>query len=144
MTMQKSRARVPARISVQVTQELKGRLQELAQREYGGDLQRLLRETLQARLDEPGDGMGEISEVLRTLEQTRQEAAERNRETGAQMERLLDTAAQLSSTLNLQVSDTKDVRDKVEKVLRELSDLNNRTHRLEQGWRDRSGSEGDC
>ena len=52
MAMQKSRARVPARISVQVPQELKDRLRELARREYGGDLQGLLRETLQARVDE--------------------------------------------------------------------------------------------
>ena len=51
MGMQTGQAKVPARISVQMSDELKSRLLELARREYGGDLQALLRETLHARVD---------------------------------------------------------------------------------------------
>ena len=140
MGKQKGRARFPARVTVQMPHELKDRLQELARRDYGGDLQAFLRETLQARADERGDGPAEMSEALRALEQIRQDAVERNQETGAQLDRLLDASAELSGVLNLQASDTLGIRDKVEKVLSELADMN-RARRLEEAWRDSSGIE---
>ena len=80
--------------------------------------------------------------VLRIIEQIRQEAAERTRETGAQLERLLDTAAELISAMNLQVSDTMGISDRVEKIRSELAEMN-RARRLEEALRDRSGLEGD-
>ena len=142
MDMQTGRARFPARVTVQMTKDLKNRLQELARRDYGGDLQALLRETLQARVDEPGDGQAEMSEVLRVLDQVRQDAAERNRETGAQLERLLDVAVELRGVLSLQASDTMGILDRVEKVRGELAEMN-RTRRIERALRESSGSESD-
>ena len=143
METSSSRARFPKRMSIQVTQELKDQLEELARREYGGDLQGLLRETLYARLDGPGNDQAEVSEVLRALEQIRQEAAERNRQTGDQLVLLLDAAAQLRGAMIVQETDTMGVRDNVEKAINELADIKNRVGRLDQAWRDRSGGESD-
>ena len=51
MDAPESRARVPARMTIQVSDGLKGKLNHLAQEEHGGNLQALIRETLQARVD---------------------------------------------------------------------------------------------
>ena len=45
------RAKVPARMTIQVSDDLKSKLNHLAQEEYGGNLQALVRETLQTRVD---------------------------------------------------------------------------------------------
>ena len=124
MDIQKGRARFPARVTVQMTQDLKGLLQGIASRDYGGDLQALLRETLQARAQEPRDEQAERPEILRELEQIRRDAAQHNREAGEQMYRLLDAVGELSGVLHLQASDTMGIRDRVEKLLVELADMN--------------------
>ena len=116
MEKPKSRARFPARMTVQVTQELRYRLQELARREYGGDLQALLRETLQARVDEPGDDQAEMAEVLRALGQIREEAAER-------LDRLQDVTMEMSGALSRQGTDTMGILDRLEKIRGEMGIL---------------------
>ena len=62
------RRRVPDRITAQVSPRMKAELQELAARDYGGDFQGLLRETLQARLDANLSRTDPIDEVRRVVE----------------------------------------------------------------------------
>ena len=57
MDAPEGRARVPARITIQVSDRLKTQLIELARKQYGGNLQLLIRETLQERVD------GRVSET---------------------------------------------------------------------------------
>ena len=68
MGTHKRGATFPARISIQMSDELRSQLQELARREYGGDLQALLRETLHARVDKGGSQTDHMQEVLQDID----------------------------------------------------------------------------
>ena len=68
MDTHKGRAKFSARISIQMSDELRSQLQELARREYGGDLQALLRETLHARVDKGGSQTDHMQEVMQDID----------------------------------------------------------------------------
>ena len=124
METKKGRARVPARATIQMTHELKDKLQVLARREYGGDLQALLRETLQARVDGEDAGTDQISELLQALVCLRQEVAGRDQETVVRVGRLLETAEILDSRLAEILTEIMDTHDHIEKAVVEIAKLN--------------------
>ena len=64
MAQEKGRARYPERITFQMAEELKAQLLELAEREYGGDIQALGRQCLQARVDGSGAEKDQLAEIL--------------------------------------------------------------------------------
>ena len=67
MVTHQRRPRVPARINVQMSDEMKTQLYELAEREYRGDFQALMRQTLQARLDGSSSQTDPIDEVRQVV-----------------------------------------------------------------------------
>ena len=124
METKKGRARVPARATIQMTHELKDKLQVLARREYGGDLQALLRETLRTRVDGEDAGTDQMSELLQALACLRQEVAGRDQETVVRVGRLLETAEILDSRLAEILTEIMVTHDHIEKAVVEIAKLN--------------------
>ena len=124
METKKGRARVPARATIQMTHELKDKLQVLARREYGGDLQALLRETLRTRVDGGDAGTDQMSELLQALACLRQEVAGRDQETVVRVGRLLETAEILDSRLAEILTEIMVTHDHIEKAVVEIAKLN--------------------
>ena len=115
MATDKGRGRYPARITFQVSAELKERLLEVAGREHGGDLQALGRQCLQARVDGSGAVADQQSEILEALERLRQEFAGRNEETFDRLNELLAKVEKTNETLTLSLTDIMAIRDSLPK-----------------------------
>ena len=135
MAMRTGRARYPARVTPQMSAELKARLLKVAEREHGGGLQALRRQCLQARVEGNRAGPDQLpevlqAEVLQVLDRLRQEAAERNQEPWVRRDTLLDGIGQMNRTLNLHLMEMTATRDKVQKLGEEAA-KQNRERRLE-------------
>ena len=130
MAMGTGRARYPARVTPQMSAELKARLLEAAEREHGGGLQALRRQCRQARVEGNRAGPDQLAEVLQALDRLRQEAAERNQEPWVRLDKLLDGIGQMKGTLNLHLTEMMATRDKVQKLGEEAA-KQNRERRLE-------------
>ena len=130
MATQKSRARYPARITFQMSQELKDQLLEVARREYGGDLQTLGRECLHARVNGDGSGTDQNAEILQALERLRQDVAGRNQNIEIPLDRLLGAIAELNQGVSLQLTEMMATHDKLEKLADEVA-KQNRERRLD-------------
>ena len=124
METKEGRARVPARVTIQMTHELRDKLQVLARREYGGDLQVLLRETLQARVDGEDAGTDQMTEILHLLACLRQEVAGRDEEAVVQVGQLLERAEMLGSRMAAIFTEIMVTHDHIEKAVVEIAKLN--------------------
>ena len=108
MGTEKGRAKFPARISVQMSGELKTRLSELARREYGGDLQALLRETLRERVDGRGAPMDHVQGALQALDRAGKDIIRQHRDLQDVVHQLLLQAGRLADTVSAQHAETND------------------------------------
>ena len=102
MGTQKRGPKFPSRLSVQMSDELRTQLLELARREYGGDLQALLRETLQARVDEDSSQTDHMQEVLQDIDQLGQVMIRQHEGLHDEVQQLLVHARQLTAAAGVQ------------------------------------------
>ena len=111
MGTQKRGPKFPSRISVQMSDELRAQLQELARQEYGGDLQALLRETLQARVDKGGSQTDHMHEVLQALNQVGQDIIRQNQDLQVGVQQLLVHTRQLTDAAGVQHTDLEAIAE---------------------------------
>ena len=105
MDAPESRARVPARMTIQVSDGLKGKLNHLAQEEHGGNLQALIRETLQARVDGRISDTDLIRDVLKDVKEIDRKTNCRHEELQSRILQLLDYGRQLEESAGVQHTD---------------------------------------
>ena len=111
MDAQRGRAKVPARITLQVSDDLKSKLIQLAQEEYGGNLQMLIRETLQVRVDRSGSETGLINEVLKGVKEIDRGMTRHHQDSQGKIRQLLEYASQLTESVNFQHTDIAEISD---------------------------------
>lgn len=135
MGAKKSRARFPARFTIQTSVELSNQLREVAQNEYGGDLQALMRETLQARVDGKNAEADQLAEVLQAIDQLRRDAG-RNSELERGVGQLLEDVKILTEMVSLQRTEIMAARDAMTSLEKDFinlkEDFANRTVELIQ------------
>ena len=135
MGAKKSRARFPARFTIQTSVELSNQLREVAQNEYGGDLQALMRETLQARVDGKNAEADQLAEVLQAIDQLRRDAG-RDSELERGVGQLLEDVKILTEMVSLQRTEIMAARDAMTSLEKDFinlkEDFANRTVELIQ------------
>ena len=99
------RARVPARITIQVSDDLKCKLNHLAQEEYGGNLQALVRETLQVRVDGRVSDTDLILCVQKDVKEIDREINRRHEDLQVRILQLLDIAWHLAESAGVHQAD---------------------------------------
>ena len=130
MGTQKRGPKFPSRISVQMSDELKTQLNELARREYGGDLQALLRETLQARVDESGSQTDHMHEVLQALDQVGQDIIRQNQDLQVGVQQLLAHTRQLTAAAGVQHTDLEAIAENLPHLERGVANQNDAITKL--------------
>ena len=112
MDAPEGRARVPARITIQVSDDLRSKLNQLAKEEHGGNLQALIRETLQERVD------GRVSEtelihlVLTEVQEIGRGITRRHEDLQGRILQLLEYARQLTESAGVQHTDIAALSEK--------------------------------
>ena len=104
MDAPEGRAKFPARVSIQVSEDLKSKLDHLARKEYGGNLQVLIRETLQVRVDRVSD-TNLIRDVLQNVKEIDRKTNCRHEELQSRILQLLDYVRQLAESAGVQHTD---------------------------------------
>ena len=130
MDTHKGRAKFPARISVQMSDELRAQLQGLARREYGGDLQALLRETLQARVDEGGSQTDHTQELLQAIDQLGQVMIRQHEGLQDGVHQLLVHTRQLTAAAGVQHTDLEAIAENLPHLGRGVASQNGAIARL--------------
>ena len=105
MDTPKRRARVPARMTIQVSDDLKGKLNHLAQEEYGGDLQALIRETLQVRVDGSVSDTDLVRGLQKDVKEIDKEINRRHEDLRGGILQLLDIATHLAESAGVHQAD---------------------------------------
>ena len=132
MGTQKRGPKFPSRLSVQTSDELKTQLQELARREYGGDLQALLRETLQARVDESGSQTDHTHQILQALDQVGQDIIRQNQDLQVGVQQLLAYTRQLTAAAGVQHTDIKAIAENMPHLRKGVADETGAIARLSE------------
>ena len=105
MDAPEGRARVPARITIQVSDDLRSKLNQLAKEEHGGNLQALIRETLQERVDGRVSETELIHQVLTEVQEIGRGITRRHEDLQGRILRLLEYARQLAESAGVQHMD---------------------------------------
>ena len=100
MATQQSRARYPARITFQMSSELKAQLLEVAERDHEGDVQALGRQCLQDRVERRGAGTDRLAEILDALERLPTEIAGRHLEQWERVNQLLEQGGRMFTVMD--------------------------------------------
>ena len=117
MATQQSRARYPARITFQMSSELKAQLLEVAERDHEGDVQALGRQCLQARVERRGAGTDRLAEILDALERLPTEIAGRHLEQWERVNQLLEQGGRMFTVLNDDLTEMMAIRDELKKLV---------------------------
>ena len=104
MDAPEGQAKVPARVSIQVSEDLKRKLDHLDREEYGGNLQVLIRETPQVRVDRVSD-TNLIRDVLKDVREIDRKTNCRHEELLSRILQLLDYGRQLEESAGVQHTD---------------------------------------
>ena len=132
MGTHKGLARFPSRISVQISDELKSQLLELARREYGGDLQALLRETLHARVDSRSQ-TDHMHEVLQGIDQLGQVMIRQHEDLHHGLDQLLAHTGQLTDAAGVQHTDLEAIAENVLHLEKGVANQTDALARLTEG-----------
>ena len=105
MDAPEGRARVPSRITIQVSDRLKTQLIELAREQYGGNLQLLIRETLQERVDGRVSETELIHQALTGVQEMGRGISRHQQDLRDKILRLLEYTGQLTESADVQHMD---------------------------------------
>ena len=100
MAAQRSRAKYPARMTFQLSSELKAQLLEVAERDHEGDVQALGRQCLEARVERRGAVPDQLAEILDALERLSTETAGRHLEQRERVNQLLEQGERMFAVMN--------------------------------------------
>lgn len=130
MAAQRGQGRLSARITVQMPEELRTQLNDLARMEGWPGLQEFLRDTLQARVDAGPLERDDTGALLRPLARDRQDITRQNEEILGLLQQLLEQARQLRETASVQNTDTMAILERLPDLKKDVADQTGAINRL--------------